>query len=189
MSTPIPPRPPEFDPRILYQGSAKDDVFDYNQLDRNSPDDDISLHSGEGDDIAFGGEGDDRMFLEQDDDIAFGSGGNDTIDGGDGDDFIDGGRGRNSLSGGTGDDTIVAGVNSTIHGGTGADIVYIDLDLGSRGLVNFVDYNPREGDEVRFLNEPYYDSLFELNGRLILRGAETQLVVLGPGFSSDWIFG
>ncbi len=67
-----------------------------------------------------------------------GGGGNDTIDGRAGDDQIDGGTGNDALYGGPGNDVVA--------GGTGADTFYFT----SAGHDTFTDFNPGEGDVLRY---------------------------------------
>jgi len=101
-----------------------------------------------------GGSGFDTLSGGSDSDILNGGDGNDTLTGASGSDVLNGGSGNDTISagtstdssgadtvtGGAGDDTISAGSGDTVDGGSGRDV--LNLDLADHGdAANFV-FNP-----------------------------------------------
>lgn len=106
-----------------------------------------------------------------------------TIDGGDGNDTIWGSDANETIYGGPGNDIIFAGIGTDlVYGGQGAD--RFEITATSDGL-RIADFNPAEGDTIRFYNTDGYevlrtdsfDSVFYNNSTLhmIVDSSETRL--------------
>ncbi|HEV8291824.1 MAG TPA: calcium-binding protein [Tepidisphaeraceae bacterium] len=81
----------------------------------------ITIKSGEGDDVIHGGSGREIIFAAGGADQIFGGGGSDQIFGGDGNDTIDGGASNDYLYGDGGDDVITGGPGGDVLAGDSED--------------------------------------------------------------------
>jgi hypothetical protein len=89
-----------------------------------TPDEQLTVFGGEGNDRISGGDGNDLLFGEGGNDTIFGNGGDDVIFGGGGDDNVNGGKGHDTAFLNGGDDSFVwnpGDGSDTIDGGNGTD--------------------------------------------------------------------
>ncbi len=95
----------------------------FSVADQNDTDD-VTIVTGDGNDIVVTTAGDDSIFTQIGDDLIFAGAGDDYVDAGLGNDVIDGGLGNDQLFGGAGDDIIDGGAgNDSYDGGSGNDLL------------------------------------------------------------------
>lgn len=127
------------------------------------------MHGGDGNDELYGGSGHDFMLGDDGNDFLDGGADNDRLVGGDGDDTVSGGDGFDLLLGGSG--------NDVLSGGKGSDLFIFD---GNDGVNTIKDFNPSEGDGIRYLNGDLNDVEVEIkDGNTIVSFNQTTVTLEG----------
>jgi Ca2+-binding RTX toxin-like protein len=106
------------------------------------------LADSAGNDTLVGNGGNDTLFAGAGNDVLLGGSGDDWLRGGDGADQLNGQAGADNLDGGSGDDVLIAidsDFGDRLHGSTGSDTLWVDLD-GARTDRNT---DPRAEDKVQ----------------------------------------
>jgi Ca2+-binding RTX toxin-like protein len=125
-------------------GSASADVIfgDQQETEPGAPGFADQLSGGNGADIIHGNGGDDGIAGDEGSDRLSGGSGRDVISGGQGNDVLIGGWSESvadseadDLAGGDGDDKFFAAYGDSVDGGTGNDVMALDLSAAPEGVV------------------------------------------------------